>query len=93
MEISDTEINAEREMFVKVSTQISKKEEEEAAKSFEKIIFENFAEDKSEDWLTHGSEATPDKEVEQDIFGEPDDVVEAERKEGNSGNSIRILMT
>ena len=93
MEISDTEINAEREMFVKVSTQISKKEEEEAAKSFEKIIFENFAEDKSEDWLTHGSEATPDKEVEQDIFGEPDDVVEAERKEGNLGNSIRILMT
>ena len=54
-------------------SQISKEEEEEAAQSFDKIIFENFAEDKSEDWLTHGSEVTPDKDVEQDIFGAPDD--------------------
>ena len=40
--------------------------------SFDKIIFESFAEDKSEDWLTHGSEATPDRECGQEIFGEPD---------------------
>ena len=85
MDLSDTEMNVEKEMFVQVSTQISEQEEEEAAKSFEKIIFENFAEDKSEDWLTHGSEATPDKEVEQDIFGEPDqDNVEARGQKGNS---------
>merc|ERR1719361_1100656 len=83
MDLSDTEMNVEKEMFVQVSTQISEQEEEEAAKSFEKIIFENFAEDKSEDWLTHGSEATPDKEVEQDIFGEPDqDNVEARGQKG-----------
>ena len=72
MELSDTEINVEKEMFVKVSTQISGQEEEEAATSFEAIIFDNFAEDKSEDWLTHGSEATPDKEIQPDIFGEPE---------------------
>ena len=50
----------------------TKEEEEQAAKSFDKLIFENFAEDKSEDWLSHGSETTPDRESEQDIFGEPD---------------------
>ena len=73
MELSDTEINVEKEMFVKVSTQISRQEEEEAATSFEAIIFENFAEDKSEDWLTHGSDKeTPDKEIQPDIFGEPE---------------------
>ena len=72
LDLSDSEMNVEKEMFMNVS-QISKEEEEEAAQSFDKIIFENFAEDKSEDWLTHGSEVTPDKDVEQDIFGAPDD--------------------
>jgi len=72
MDLSDTEMNVEKEMFVKVSTQISKEEEEQAARSFDKIMFDNFAEDKSEDWLTHGSEPTPEKEVATDIFGEPD---------------------
>ena len=89
MDLSDTEINIEKEMFVKVSTQITKTEEDEAAKSFEKIIFDNFSEDKSEDWLTHGSEATPDKEVEQDIFGEPDDDVVGSRKQ--KGKRVRNL--
>ena len=45
MEMSDTEINIEKEMFVKVS----KEEEDQATESFEKIVFDNFAEDKSED--------------------------------------------
>lgn len=92
MELSDTEINVEKEMFVKVSTQISRQEEEEAASSFEAIIFDNFAEDKSEDWLTHGSETTPDKEVQPDIFGEPDvDIVGSKQLRGNL--SSRILIT
>merc|ERR1719312_2076205 len=72
MDLSDTEMNVEKEMFVRVSTQISKEDEEQAARSFDKIMFDNFAEDKSEDWLTHGSEPTPEKEVATDIFGEPD---------------------
>ena len=72
IELSDTEMNVEKEMFVRVSTQLSLEEEEQAAKSFDKIMFENFAEDKSEDWLTHGSEPTPEKEVATDIFGAPD---------------------
>ena len=88
LELSDTEISAEKEMFVKVSTQISRQEEEEAASSFEAIIFDNFAEDKSEDWLTqgsHGSEATPDKEIQPDIFGEPEvERVESKQLRGNS---------
>ena len=71
MDLSDTEINVEKEMFVEAS-KISREEEEQATQSFNRIIFENFAEDKSEDWLTHGSEATPDKDIEQDIFGAPD---------------------
>ena len=92
MELSDTEINVEKEMFVKVSTQISRQEEEEAASSFEAIIFDNFAEDKSEDWLTQGSETTPDKEVQPDIFGEPDvDIVGSKQLRGNL--SSRILIT
>ena len=70
MDLSDTEVNVEKEMFVE---KISKEEEEQATQSFNRIIFENFAEDKSEDWLTHGSEATPDKDIAQDIFGAPDD--------------------
>merc|ERR1712142_362437 len=72
MDLSDTEMNVEKEMFVRVSTQISKEDEEQAAKSFDKIMFDNFAEDKSEDWLTHGSDPTPEKEVATDVFGEPD---------------------
>jgi len=72
MDLSDTEINIEKEMFVRVSTQVSKEDEEQAARSFDKIMFDNFAEDKSEDWLTHGSEPTPEKEEATDIFGAPD---------------------
>ena len=71
MDLSDAEVNVEKEIQMD-SSQISREEEEQAAQSFDKIIFENFAEDKSEDWLTHGSETTPDRECEQDIFGEPD---------------------
>ena len=71
MDLSDDEFNVEKDIQMN-STQISKEEEEQAAKSFDKLIFENFAEDKSEDWLSHGSETTPDRESEQDIFGEPD---------------------
>ena len=81
MDLSDTEVSVEREMFVDVS-KISKEEEEQAAHSFDKIVFENFAEDKSEDWLTHGSETTPDKEIEQDIFGEPDIEYKGGQKKG-----------
>merc|ERR1711862_906315 len=72
MDLSDTEINVEKEMFVEAS-KISREEEEQATQSFNRIIFENFAEDKSEDWLTHGSEATPDKDIEQDIFADIQD--------------------
>ena len=43
MDLSDTEMNVEKEMFVRVSTQISKEEEEQAARSFDKIMFDNFA--------------------------------------------------
>ena len=79
MELSDYEVSTENQVFMDVS-QISKEEEEIAAQSFDKIIFENFAEDKSEDWLTQGSaEATPDQEVQQDIFGAPDNVVAAQK--------------
>ena len=46
------------------------------------IVLENFAEDKSEDWLTHNSETTPDKEIEQDIFGEPDIEYKGGQKKG-----------
>ena len=55
-----------------IVSNISKEEEEQASQSFDKIVFDNFAEDRSEDWWTHGSEATPDKELGHEIFGEPD---------------------
>ena len=43
MDLSDTEMDVEKEMLVRVSTQISKEEEEQAARSFDKIMFDNFA--------------------------------------------------
>ena len=73
MDLSDAEVNVSKE----VTSNISKEEEDQASQSFDKIIFETFAEDRSEDWLTQGSEATPDKEVEQDIFGAPDNEYKA----------------
>ena len=69
MDLSDTEVTVEKE----ITCNISKEEEEQASQSFDKIVFDNFAEDRSEDWLTHGSEATPDKELGQEIFGEPEE--------------------
>ena len=88
MDLSDAEVNLEKEIQMDAS-QLSREEEEQAAQSFDKIIFENFAEDQSEDWLTHGSETTPDREVEQDIFGEPDNDFKGKAK----GRSIGILIT
>ena len=86
MDLSDAEVNVGKEIQMD-SSQISREEEEQAAQSFDKIIFESFAEDKSEDWLTHGSDHTPDKECEQDIFGEPDN----EFKGKAGGRSTRGL--
>ena len=57
------------EEFERLSTSIiSHEEEEQAALSFDQIIFDNYAEDKSEDWLTHGSDPSPEKDLPDNIF-------------------------
>jgi hypothetical protein len=52
----------EEDAFVRVASQLSQQEEEEAATSFDRLVMDNFAEDKSEDWKL-SNEATPDMEV------------------------------
>jgi hypothetical protein len=75
-EISDDDFEgSDGNGFAKVAMGISKEEEDAAANSFEKVMHDNFLEDKSEDWLTQGSqgsETTPEKEVAVDILGTPD---------------------
>ena len=60
----------EEEEFVRVASQLSQREEEEAAASFDQVVMDNFAEDKSEDWKLSNEEATPDMELNPGaIFG------------------------
>ena len=52
---------------------LSKEDEEQAASNFDKILVDNFVEDKSEDWLTHESDPSPEKETGSgEIFGPPE---------------------
>ena len=83
MSISDTETKEDGEEFGRLSTSaLSKEDEEEAASNFDKIIFDNYVEDKSEDWQTHESDPSPEKDQESgEIFGAP----EKEHTNANQG--------
>ena len=83
MSMSDPENTAEGEEFCQLSTSVlSKEDEEQAASNFDKILVDNFVEDKSEDWLTHESDPSPEKETGSgDIFGPP----EKEKTDGIQG--------
>ena len=74
MSMSDPENTAEGEEFCQLSTSVlSKEDEEQAASNFDKILVDNFVEDKSEDWLTHESDPSPEKETGSgEIFGPPE---------------------
>ena len=91
MSISDTETKEDGEEFGRLSTSaLSKEDEEEAASNFDKIIFDNYVEDKSEDWLTHESDPSPEKDQESgEIFGAP----EKEHTSAKQGKQKRILNT
>ena len=81
--MSDPENTAEGEEYCQLSTSVlSKEDEEQAASNFDKILVDNFVEDKSEDWLTHESDPSPEKETGSgDIFGPP----EKEKTDGIQG--------
>ena len=84
MSMSDPENTAtEGEEFCQLSTSVlSKEDEEQAASNFDKILVDNFVEDKSEDWLTHESDPSPEKETGSgEIFGSP----EKEKADGIQG--------
>ena len=83
MSMSDPENTAEGEEFCQLSTSVlSKEDEEQAASNFDKILVDNFVEDKSEDWLTHESDPSPEKETGSgEIFGPP----EKEKADGVQG--------
>merc|ERR1712218_616296 len=85
MSMSDPENTAEGEEFCQLSTSVlSKEDEEQAASNFDKILVDNFVEDKSEDWLTHESDPSPEKETGSgEIFGPP----EKEKADGIQGTS------
>ena len=89
MSMSDSENNYEGEEFGRLSTSVlSKEDEDQAASNFDKIIFDNYVEDKSEEWLTHESDPSPEKETGSgEIFGAP----ERESKSADQGNCNRIL--
>jgi hypothetical protein len=86
MSMSDTETNDEGEEFCRLSTSVlSKEDEEQAGSNFDKIIFDNYVEDKSEDWLTHESDPSPEKETGSgEIFGAP----EKEPTNANKGKHL-----
>ncbi len=59
----------EEDAFVRVVSQLSQREEDEAAVNFDQLVIDSFAEDKSEDWRL-SSEVTPDMEaIPEAIFG------------------------
>lgn len=60
LELSEAECD-QADTFVKVSQEITAKEEEEAANSFDRLVEDNFMEDKSEDWLSNDS--SPDEQL------------------------------
>ena len=60
LELSEAECD-QADTFVKVSQKITAKEEEEAANSFDRLVEDNFMEDKSEDWLSNDS--SPDEQL------------------------------
>ena len=64
---------------------LSREDEEQAGSNFDKIIFDNYVEDKSEDWLTHESDPSPEKESGSgEIFGAP----EKEPTNANKGKHL-----
>ena len=70
----------EDEAYVQIAAQLSHRDEEEAATSFDQLVLDNFAEDKSEDWKL-SNEATPDMEATPEaIFGAAEISVQGEKR-------------
>lgn len=91
MSMSEGDTHEEGDEFGRLSTSVlSKEDEEQAASNFDKIIFDNYVEDKSEDWLTHESNPSPEKEMGSgEIFGAPDKE-ETNANQGKSRSKVDI---
>ena len=62
LELSEAECD-QADHFVKVSKELTAQEEEDASTSFDRLVEDNFMEDKSEDWLSNDSSPADDEPI------------------------------